>query len=206
MARLSKVLATVAAGAPVLAAAGAASTPALAATPHGGKNSPSTSCCNGGVTYYTWQNQFTGNYLHVVDNSAANSEPINTLEAEGSCAEHGVTDVRCSEEWEVLSTGYSGQYAYANVHSGLCLDDPNGDAGVQAIQYSCGAYPEQRRWFYGEAGGLAVPLSNNLDTAEGARYLCEEPGSAAVYVYSYQALFDLIYYSGYNMYLRCSWQ
>jgi len=103
---------------------------------------------DGGGYYVTWQNQSNDEYLHVVEGSKSNSAEVNTYTGTGSCAEHGTTDVQCQKVWSQISTGYANYFAFANVNSGKCLDDPEDEAGQVPVQYSCGTYLVQRRWEY----------------------------------------------------------
>jgi len=167
MAGVSKTLAAVTAAAPVLAGMGAA--PALAATSASGDAStPSVICCEGAGHYVTWQNRADALYLHVKGSSTANSAAVNVYEKTGSCAQHGVTDTTCSEEWSQISTAYANQFAFQNVNSGLCLDDPEDKADVGAVQYSCGTFPIQRRWKYTGYIGTGTTDNDVLYNANGS--------------------------------------
>jgi hypothetical protein len=157
MAAVRKSIAVLAVATPVLTGAGAA--PALAATSARVGDSPSViPCCGGEGDYVTWENRQTDLYLHVKGGSKSNSAPINVYGKSGSCAEHGEVNTQCQEVWSQVSTGYAHQFAYANANSGLCLDDPEDESYVGAVQYSCGDFPVQRRWIYGH-------MSNQPDTS-----------------------------------------
>jgi hypothetical protein len=179
MSMLRKTLVT-ATAAPALIATGAAN--AMAATDAPAARPPSViPCCGGTAVIVTWQNQNTDDYLHVAGASKGNSADVNTAAGSGSCSRHGHTDLQCAEEWSQLSTNYAHEFAFANVNSGLCLDDPEDKAGQVPVQYSCGAFPVQRRWEYttthssggkdfynvlqDNAGDICAPANNdtNLD-------------------------------------------
>jgi hypothetical protein len=169
MAGARKTLALVAAAAtPVVAGAA----PALAAPSAAGEPAP-IPCCGGSGHYVTWENRQLHLYLHVKGGSTANSAPINVYGKSGSCAEHGAVNTQCQEEWSQVSTGYAHEFAYANINSGLCLDDPDGKDYVGAVQYSCGTFPVQRRWDY----ITSYPRSYILHGANGSSpgyWLCVE--------------------------------
>jgi hypothetical protein len=154
----------------------------LAATAsNAGSPSPGSVPCCSGATIYTWQNQHSALYLHVQGDSTANSAAVNVYERTGTCANHGATNTNCAEEWQVLDTGHGNEFAYANVNSGLCLSDPNDAENVGAIQYSCGAYPVQRRWTYdySSPGGPFFYPGLYDETASGQLgFLCQDAGSA----------------------------
>jgi hypothetical protein len=185
MARLRKTLAAVGTAAPLLAAT---ASPALAATnSHDGKTPaeriPARPCCGGSGHYVTWQDQNNGQYLHAT--STARSAVVNTAWAAGSCANHGATNLECSEEWSQISTGYAHQYAFANDYSGKCLIDGGNKTGITAQQYSCN-YTTNERWIYGSfANSNGIGVYNALYTAYGthARTMCVSIGDANVYIY-----------------------
>lgn len=163
--------------APLLAAA---ASPALAAADTQGGTGPSpqaSPCCGGSGHFVTWQNQNTDDYLHVKGGSTGNSAEINTYTGSGTCADHGVTDLQCEEEWSQISTAYAHEFAYANVHSGKCLDDGE-NAITVPTQYSCGDIPDNMRWIYAtfSVQNPQFTVYNALYTAYGthARVLCDD--------------------------------
>jgi hypothetical protein len=168
MAGVRKVLAAAAATAPVLAGTGAA--PALAAPSAPGE----TAVPEAGGVYYTWQNRGDGLYLHVVGASKANSAAVNVAAKSGTCAEHGSTNTQCAEVWSRVSTGYAHEFAYKNINSGKCLDDPEDEPNVGAVQYSCGTYQVQRRWIY--AGYISVNNGHNDEIYNAAGTLAGDAG------------------------------
>jgi len=186
MASLRRSLAAVGTAAPMLAAT---ASPALAATSadHGTTpvgRVPQVACCGGSGHYVTWQNQNDFDYLHAT--STARSAAVNTAGGSGSCANHGVTDLQCAEEWSQISTGYSHQFEFANDYSGQCLIDGGNRAGITAQQYPCDDAVNER-WIYGSfANGNGFPVYNALYTAYGthARVMCVGFETTSVYVYS----------------------
>ena len=178
-----KALIAVTAAAPVLAAAA----PAVAATTTDEGTSPQVLPPSGGH-FVTWKNGTNGKYLHVVNASTANGALVNTYTGSGSCADHGATDVQCAEEWSQVSTGIAQEFAYVNANSGLCLSDPNSDYGVEPIQYSCGKFPTNKRWLYGntysgDAGPVIGVLFGAAGNTEGARYMCVKGTSGDLSIY-----------------------
>jgi len=191
MARLRRSLTAVTA-APLLAAA---ASPALAAaeTHDGTTPTPEASPCCAGGHYVTWDNHYAGLYLHVKANSTGKSAQINMYGGSGSCKYHGTTDLMCSEEWSQISTAYAHQFAYANINSGLCLDDGENKAGGSTVptQYSCADFPDNMRWIYGTITNSAGSVYYNaLYTAYGdhSRILCGNlPENGTLFINSFIA-------------------
>jgi hypothetical protein len=202
MSGLRNTLVTVTTTAPVLAAITAA-TPAMAGvTTDGGGSRPAPTPPPGGH-YVTWKNGHNGEYLHVKGGSKSNSAVINTYTGSGSCAEHGEVDLQCEEEWSQISTGYAHEFAYANINSGLCLDDGE-NALTTPTQYSCGTYPENKRWIYNDLlfsdhhlmATLRTPYSG--PPQDPFRVMCTDGTGPSLYVYSN------VHRSQYDSY-ECSW-
>lgn len=208
---LSAPLLAVGGAGPALAASAAPHTPQEASQPQAGKSEG----------YDSWQNQWSAKYLHVKGGGTANGDIVNVDTDDGSCTHHGSANLGCDEEWQQLSTGYAHEFAYKNVNSGLCLSDDNDLIDEAPIQYSCGTYPVQRRWEYGDispGGGPIDTLEVSSETAKtnGVRMnalLCEdkdgqsEHGSAAntslslVSYYVAEGVPDPIF-----SFMACSWQ
>jgi hypothetical protein len=205
MPKLGRTLATVAA--PLLAAGSAA--PALAATgPHpagaaGPRATPDT------PTYVSWENQWSAKFMHVKGGSTANNAVVNVDSDDGSCAHHGSANLGCDEEWQQISTGYAHEFAYKNVNSGKCLTDDQDLLGAPILQYSCGSYPDQRRWTYRDTSPGGSPIDVLFDWALTAKtngvrengFACEDkPGHST-------KLVDVSYYVAESYgYSACSWQ
>ena len=178
MALLRKTL-VAATAAPTLIATGASTAMAANDAPGSGHGPGVVPCCDGRGHVVTWQNQNTDDYLHVAGASKANSAVVNTSPGSGSCKPHGATDLQCAEEWSQVSTAYAHEFAFANINSGLCLDDPEDKNGQVPVQYSCGTFPVQRRWEYttthssqgkdfynvlqDNAGDICAPVNNDTN-------------------------------------------
>lgn len=202
MARLRRTLTAVTAAAPVLAATAA---PALAATSSDGGATAATPqsvpCCGGSGHYVTWQNQNNGDYLHVKGASTGQSAEINIYTGSGTCEYYGQTDLQCAEEWDQISTGYSHEFMYDNVNSGMCLDDGEHALGIHPTQYPCDAANENERWIYGTLdNGSGVPFYDALYVA-GGQVMCNPAGGGgSLYIY---AANELLYSNtGHG---HCSW-
>jgi len=161
--KLGKALAV--AAAPLLAAGGAGPALAAAAAPNSSQH-PGDPQAPAAAKYDSWQDQWSAKYLHV--KGTANGDIVNVAADDGSCADHGSANLGCDEEWQQLSTGYAHQFAYKNVNSGLCLSDDNDLMYEAPIQYTCGAYPVQRRWTYGATSPGGGPLDLLLVSSETA--------------------------------------
>jgi hypothetical protein len=175
MPKLGRTIAALAT--PVLAAGGA--TPALAAgTPaHGHDDAAKPAATPDTPHYVTWENGHAAEYLHVKGASKDNSAAVNVYTGSGTCAEHGAKNLQCPEEWQQISTGYAHWFAYMNVNAnGKCLDDPE-DELADAVIYSCGNYPVQRRWRYSVVSplGFAGVLYDKVVQGDGNShgYLCQ---------------------------------
>jgi hypothetical protein len=116
----------------------------------------------------------------------------------------------CDEEWQQISTGYAHQFEYNNVNSGKCLSDDQDLLNAPIIQYSCGSYPDQRRWTYRDTSPGGGPIDVLYDSALTAKtngireagLACEDrPGHST-------KLLDVSYYTAESDYtfIACSWQ
>jgi len=143
----------------------------------------------GDTPVYTWQNQGDGNYMEVQSSGTSNGDKIDVYKKTGSCAAHGATDTICNEEWYAISLGTNydsvPEFAYMNVNSGLCLDDPGGGIGGHVEQWSCTTYPDTKRWLYDKSYSDQGPTNGyfNLWNLDNAEIACLHPGTAAISFY-----------------------
>jgi hypothetical protein len=96
----------------------------------------------------------------------------------------------------------SRQYAYENVNSGLCLSDPNSEGSweggpVQLIQYTCGAYPANRRWMYCNSGSHPATMVNDATN----EYMCRMADTDVVTTFNFASVNSYYYKNG-----QCVWR
>ena len=74
-----------------------------------------------------------------------------------------------TQKWVSIFLG-SGEYAFRNVNSGKCLEDPGYALGAHVDQYTCGTYPDNVRWQENYSSALkAYSLTNvGIGNVQGA--------------------------------------
>ena len=79
---------------------------------------------------------YDGQYLEIYHSGRSNNNWADVYPGNGTN----------TQKWTSIFLG-SGEYAFRNVNSGKCLEDPGYAVSGHVDQYTCGTYPDNTRWF-----------------------------------------------------------